>query len=461
MTRTCARCQADIGPDERATPLTDGNIVCPACTTVLMRDMIERMGQGVNLPLATTTYAMGAGIGAAIYAGSVAWSGWDVALVAIAIPMIGLKLMDRLQGPKRGLDLQAMAVTVSLLMFAFSRVLTAWIVVNNQAEAAGQATLSLLQLPGLWWPLLTAAVDWLDLLWIGLVTVTAWRGCALPTLPGDKPPEASRTAKALARWGAPGAALLWFLGKGKWLLAGAKFLKLGTVGTMLLSIVVYAQFFGWPYAVGFVLLIFVHEMGHAIAMTRMGLPFSAPVFIPFLGAWIAMKDMPRNSWVEAVVGIGGPLLGTIGAIACLGLALATGSELMYAIAAAGFFLNLFNMVPISPLDGGRIVGVFGRWLWGVGYLVGGVLFVVLRSPILLLILLMGLANLKRILNPPPGYNDVESWKRWTMGFSYGGLIAVMILGLAISSAPIAHLIEQDTVAVLLLPGLLQLLTRKS
>ena len=458
--RSCARCQSEIGPDERATPLTDGNIVCPACTTVLMRDMIERMRQDVNLPLAAALYAVGAAVGAAIYAGSVAWSGWDVALVAIAIPMLGLKLMDRLMEPKRGLELQAMAVTVSLLMFTVSRVLTAWIVVNDQAEAAGEATLSLLQLPGLWWPLLTAAVDWLDLLWVGLVGVTAWRGCALPLLPGEKPPEASQTAKVLARWGAPGAALIWVLSKGQWLLAGAKFLKLGTVGTMLLSIVVYAQFFGWPYAVGFVLLIFVHEMGHAVAMTRMGLPFSAPVFIPFLGAWIAMKDMPRNAWVEAVVGIGGPLLGTLGAIACLGLALATNSELMYAIAAAGFFLNLFNMVPISPLDGGRIVGVFGRWLWGVGYALGAVLFVVLRSPILLLILLMGLSNLRRILNPPPGYNDVEPWKRWTMGLSYGGLIAVMIVGLAVSSAPISHLMEGDAVALLLLPGLLQMLGRR-
>ena len=111
---------------------------------------------------------------------------------------------------------------------------------------------------------------------------------------------------------------------------------------------------GAPFAIGFVLLIFVHELGHALVLRRQGIPAGAPVFIPFLGAVIAMKGMPRNAWVEALVGIGGPALGTAGAVVCLAMGWLTGAPIWLALASTGFLLNLFNLLPISPLDGGRI-----------------------------------------------------------------------------------------------------------
>ncbi len=185
------------------------------------------------------------------------------------------------------------------------------------------------------------------------------------------------------------------VGKFKILLPLMKFANLGTLLSMLVAVGAYTMIWGLAYAAGFVALIFVHEAGHALAMRQQGLRAGAPVFIPFVGAVIAMKDLPRNAHVEAVVGIGGPALGTLGALACLLVGWLTGSLFWYALASTGFLLNLFNMIPISPLDGGRIVGVISRWLWVAGYAIGIVVLVVTRSPLLFLILVIGLFSLGR------------------------------------------------------------------
>jgi Zn-dependent protease len=263
-----------------------------------------------------------------------------------------------------------------------------------------------------------------------------------------------------SRWGWLGAAALFIFGKAKWLLAIAKFAKLQTLLTMLLSIAVYAQVFGWPYAVGFVLLIFVHELGHAVALWQQGIPAGAPVFIPFVGAVIAMRGMPRDAWVEAVVGIGGPLLGTVGAIGCLVAAFVTSSPLMFALSAAGFLINLFNMIPISPLDGGRIVGVMSRWIWLVGYIIGGAMFLLTYSPMLFLILLLGLFQLPSLFAPSnEGYYDVPMVKRVGMGVAYFGLLAVLAVGAAISEAYTPELGQPQRLAVLFSSALVALAGR--
>ncbi|WP_256257597.1 MULTISPECIES: site-2 protease family protein [unclassified Paenibacillus] len=160
-------------------------------------------------------------------------------------------------------------------------------------------------------------------------------------------------------------------------------LKLGKAGgaiiTMAVSIWAYALRFPWQFAVGFVLLILVHEMGHVWASKRKGLPVSAPVFIPFLGAMINMKRHPRDAATEAYVAMGGPLVGTIGAAVVFAAAYATDSGLLYSLAYTGFFLNLINLLPIHPLDGGRIATAVTRWLWLVGLIGGLVVIVYLRS----------------------------------------------------------------------------------
>jgi Zn-dependent protease len=140
---------------------------------------------------------------------------------------------------------------------------------------------------------------------------------------------------------------------------------LKTGGTMFVTIWVYAMVCGVWFAVGFVLLIFVHECGHLVAARKCGLKVGAPVFIPFMGAFIALKEAPRNAWIEAQVGIGGPLLGTLGAVLCEMIYLATGNPMFRALAYTGFFLNLFNLAPVRFLDGGRIVTAlspcYGSW----------------------------------------------------------------------------------------------------
>jgi Zn-dependent protease len=169
------------------------------------------------------------------------------------------------------------------------------------------------------------------------------------------------------------------------LLSGAKFGKLLTSGgTMLVSLVAYAFVFGWKYAAGFVVLLFVHEMGHYMAARQRGLAVGLPTFIPFVGAWVELKDLPHDAETEAWVGLGGPLLGTVGALGVYFVARETGATWLLAVAYAGFFLNLFNLIPLSPFDGGRITAVLSPriWLLGVPILVG--LFFWRPSPMLLI-----------------------------------------------------------------------------
>src|SRR4051812_43123126 len=142
---------------------------------------------------------------------------------------------------------------------------------------------------------------------------------------------------------------------------------LSTSATMLVSVAAYALIWGWQFAVGFVLLLLVHEMGHVIQLRREGVPASAPIFIPFLGAVVGMKKMPEDAAAEARVGLAGPVLGSIGCLVPLALYGATGNQLFQALAFTGFFLNLFNLLPVVPLDGGRAMAALSPWMWLVGF----------------------------------------------------------------------------------------------
>lgn len=152
------------------------------------------------------------------------------------------------------------------------------------------------------------------------------------------------------------------------LLLKVKFL--GTALTMVLSIGAYALLFPVWFAVGFVVLIWVHEMGHVLQLKREGIAASAPMFIPFLGAFVAMKQMPKDVLAEARVGLAGPVLGSLGALGAWGIYELTQEPLFLGLAYIGFFLNLFNLLPMLPLDGGgplgrsrRCSGSWGSWGW--------------------------------------------------------------------------------------------------
>jgi len=117
----------------------------------------------------------------------------------------------------------------------------------------------------------------------------------------------------------------------------------------------YALIWGWKFGVGVVLLILVHELGHYVEAKRSGLDPQLPVFIPFLGAYVALRNMRFDPWVNARVSLAGPVAGGIGAAACLIVAAQTGSDLLRALAYAGFLLNLINLAPIGILDGGHVL----------------------------------------------------------------------------------------------------------
>jgi Zn-dependent protease len=151
------------------------------------------------------------------------------------------------------------------------------------------------------------------------------------------------------------------------LLKLAKLAKvMGSAGSMVLSIFTYSLIYGWQYATGFVLLLLTHELGHYVAARRAGLNVGLPAFVPFVGAWIQLKDGFPDVETEAHVALAGPLVGSTAALAVFILWALTGIEVLLAIAYAGFFLNLFNLIPLSPLDGGRITAVISPWLWVLG-----------------------------------------------------------------------------------------------
>src|SRR3954453_17553571 len=220
------------------------------------------------------------------------------------------------------------------------------------------------------------------------------------------PPNEAQVAPSLEperqtlrnRAGAILAAIGVFLAKFKGVLLLLPKLKiLTTSGSMLVSVGAYALIWGWKFAIGFVLLLFVHEMGHVLQLRREGIKASAPLFIPFLGAMVGMKQLPKDAPAEARVGLAGPVLGSVGALVPLLIWKATGEVYWEALAFVGFFLNLFNLLPVLPLDGGRAMAALTPWMWIVGYGLLVAVTLAFPSPIMLLILLFG---------------GMETYRRW-------------------------------------------------
>jgi Zn-dependent protease len=211
---------------------------------------------------------------------------------------------------------------------------------------------------------------------------------------------------------------------------------LKTGGTMALSIGFYALSWGWRFALGFVVLLFVHECGHLIVARQLGLNVGAPVFIPFMGAFIALKEAPRNAWIEACVGIGGPLLGTLAAALCEGLFRLTGNPLYRALAYTGFLLNLFNLAPIGFLDGGRVATALSPWLWLFGLAIMIALVVAHPNFLLVLILVLSLPRVfslfRRRTEEERRYFEVTPGQRATMALLYFGLVLLLVLGMRLT-----------------------------
>ncbi len=231
-----------------------------------------------------------------------------------------------------------------------------------------------------------------------------------------------------------GALLLKF-GKVALLFVGkAKFLT--TSLSMLISIGAYTFIWGLKFAVGFVVLLFIHEMGHYIQLRREGVRPSGMVFIPFLGAAVGARSLGGSALAEARVGLAGPILGSLACAALIPIALSTGDDFWKALAFTGFFLNLFNLVPLVPFDGGRAMAAMAPWMWFVGFGGMALFFFLFPNPILILFLLLGgMETYRRWKHRRKGeegnaaYYKVAPRHRLAVGAVYVGLIALLALGM--------------------------------
>src|SRR5256714_5683131 len=253
--------------------------------------------------------------------------------------------------------------------------------------------------------------------------------------------ESGSKRKGLAGLGGLGAILAALL-KFQWL---AIFLKFGFAGfSAIVSIVIYSFLFGWPFAIGLVALLFIHEMGHALVMKLKGLPVGGMIFIPMLGAAVLMSKMPKNAKDEAEVGIAGPIAGAIASSVCLLLALQSPHirSIWAPLAYFGFFINLFNLIPIVPFDGGRVLAAIDRRIWIVGFLglLGFLIWSWINgnfSPWLLFFVIMAGTQFwsrRAGANTPEAkaYYTVPLGERIVLSILYFGLAAVLVLGMSLS-----------------------------
>lgn len=234
-----------------------------------------------------------------------------------------------------------------------------------------------------------------------------WSGQPPAPLPSSAPPglakpgggpsqgPQNRLRRAWQRFVAVVAAIGGFLAKFGALLLKLKYFTV--IISMLVSIAAYTWLFGWTFAVGFVLLILVHELGHVLMLKRQGVPSSLPIFIPFMGAFVNMKQMPRSAYQEAQSGLAGPATGTAAALVVEMWGRATGSSFLMSLAFVGFFLNIFNLLPALPLDGGRAAAALHPAIWLAGLLGLVAVEVLDPSPVIPIIILLG---------------GFELWQRW-------------------------------------------------
>ncbi len=272
-------------------------------------------------------------------------------------------------------------------------------------------------------------------------SVYQWRPTGAPDAPYQAPVQHGTAVQARRQqsglFGGLAAAVLAFL---KY---GVVLLKVGKIFPTLISMVValffYTLFFGWQFAVGVVLLILVHEMGHVIFSKWQGIPMSLPVFLGPFGAFTRMHAAPRDARQEAIIAIGGPVFGTAAALACFALALLTPPGnlhfLLLALAYFGCFINLFNLIPMSPLDGGRVATAISKWMNVVGVVIMALVTLLFNNPFAIIILILGIiTTVQRFRNSARGLEPaaVPPATRVVIGTAWLAMLAVCVIGMSLA-----------------------------
>ena len=227
-----------------------------------------------------------------------------------------------------------------------------------------------------------------------------------------------------------GAAVFAFLKYGGLLLL--KIPALGTAVSVLVSFAAYAWIRGPWFAAALIVMIFVHEMGHVIEIRRQGMAATAPIFIPFLGAAIFQREHPTTALKQAQIGIAGPIAGTIGATVAYVLYLVNGWDVLLLAATIGFFLNLFNLLPVWQLDGSWVLAPVSKWVYVGGYGLVVLAFLWTHSIFLLIIALFGISSLVNRFRTAesPYYRSVPTAARWALGGAWAGLVLYLGIMLA-------------------------------
>eukprot|EP00611_Tribonema_gayanum_P012229 TRINITY_DN22862_c0_g1_i1.p1 TRINITY_DN22862_c0_g1~~TRINITY_DN22862_c0_g1_i1.p1 ORF type:complete len:422 (+),score=102.84 TRINITY_DN22862_c0_g1_i1:138-1268(+) len=256
---------------------------------------------------------------------------------------------------------------------------------------------------------------------------------------GRQPPDDDEREKKsggnLGKLGAVAGLGSLLLAKGKYVLTALKLTKATPLISMVLTSLTYSVFFGLPYAVGMVGLIFVHECGHVMVMNHYGIKASPMVFVPFVGAAIFMKSIPETVEHEAMIAFGGPVLGSLGAVAVAGAAHSMDSQLLYALADFGLMINLFNLLPIGDMDGGRIGKAISPLVAVSGLGLGGLMIYqgVVQNPIFYIIMLAGTYSTGMRLFGyevmPKGYYDIPLRTKTGISAAYVALVAALMFAM--------------------------------
>ena len=260
-------------------------------------------------------------------------------------------------------------------------------------------------------------------------------------LPPEEHPASGRnwkaaggTAVGLAVLAAKFKSILFALLNLKWIFFASKFALTGF--SFLASIWFYALFFGWKFGIVFVLLIAIHELGHLIFVRGYGLSAPAIVFLPGFGAFTTWKGGSTTVYQESVIAFGGPLLGTLGGLACFAYGAVTNEPFWYAAAYTAFFLNLFNMIPLGVFDGGRMTAAISPNLWIAGFVIVVAAAVAFHwwSPLLLIVIALSIpravAAFRGTLDPR--YAAVPAQQKATIAFAYFGLLALLLACLVVT-----------------------------
>ena len=195
--------------------------------------------------------------------------------------------------------------------------------------------------------------------------------------------------------------------------------------SMVLSLLIYGAAFGLHFAVGFVCLLLIHEVGHLLASRAVGITASGPWFIPFVGAVIRLRQVPVNAKMEANIAVAGPAAGTLSALAFLACYFWTDSTLMLVLCYTGCLLNLLNLLPCAPLDGEKIVGAISPHMWWSGTVALASLFLYTYNVFILIIFFFSLIRLWQDNDSASSYYQLRLYQKVTVACWYFGLLIVL------------------------------------